>query len=352
MTNLRYYSLGIDVDKKKLQVCLLAVDDEQESKVKATRKFANTPSGRAALVKWLAGKCKGQQTRLRITLEATGVYHEAISVSLHQSDYGLSVVLPNKARQYMKSLGLRSKTDSIDARGLALMGAQQKLPLWQPLQMEYYELKALSRHKEQIERMLTTTRNQLEALRHTAFPNELISSSLEATIAHLQQQAKVVKKQIEQVVRQSEGELEQQVKVSTSIPGIATLTSAVVLSETNGFTDFANERQVVSYAGYDIVQHQSGERQGKGRISKQGNSHIRRILHLAAWRVVALEVPHFTNLFNRVYARTGEKMMAYVAVQRKILTTIYALVKKNEMFDPNYNTSTTTEVVGDEHPVL
>ena len=66
---------------------------------------------------------------------------------------------------------------------------------------------------------------------------------------------------------------------------------------------------------------------------------------MAAWRVVALEVPHFTDLFNRVYERTGIKMKAYVAVQRKLLCTMYALVKKKEKFEENYHTK-------EEEPIL
>ena len=51
---------------------------------------------------------------------------------------------------------------------------------------------------------------------------------------------------------------------------------------------FANQRQLVSYAagppgGYDVVENQSGNRSGKTRISKKGNSRIRRILHLPAF---------------------------------------------------------------------
>ena len=58
---------------------------------------------------------------------------------------------------------------------------------------------------------------------------------------------------------------------------------------------------------------------------------------MPALNVVRLGVKHFVDLYQRVYERTKIKMVAYVAVQKKLLTTIYALYKKGEWFDPNFN---------------
>jgi transposase len=77
--------------------------------------------------------------------------------------------------------------------------------------------------------------------------------------------------------------LKVQVERLTDIKGLALLSVAVLIAETNGFESFANQRQLVSYAGYDVVENQSGNRSGKTRISKKGNSRIRRILHLPAF---------------------------------------------------------------------
>ena len=74
---------------------------------------------------------------------------------------------------------------------------------------------------------------------------------------------------------------------------------------------------------------------GKTRISKKGNRHIRRALHFPALSVVKYH-DEFTNLYNRVYDRTKIKMKGYVGVQRKLLVLIYTLYKKNEVYDPKY----------------
>ena len=58
----------------------------------------------------------------------------------------MSVILPKKAKHYFKSLGLKSKNDKIDARGLAQMAAQQNLDTWKPISPQIQELRALTRY--------------------------------------------------------------------------------------------------------------------------------------------------------------------------------------------------------------
>ncbi len=119
---------------------------------------------------------------------------------------------------------------------------------------------------------------------------------------------------------------------------------AVIVAETNGFTAFENVAQLVSYAGYDVVENQSGKRSGKTKISKKGNSHIRRCLHFPAFNMITYEVAPFKNLYERVYEKSKIKMKAYTAVQKKLLEFIYILWKKDEAFDPNYQDKTSGDV--------
>ena len=109
---------------------------------------------------------------------------------------------------------------------------------------------------------------------------------------------------------------------------------ATVLAETNGFTLFKSISQLVSYAGYDIIDNQSGNHTGKTKISKKGNSRIRRALHLPAFNLVRWDVGGFKPFFERILARHHHKMKAYVTVQRKLLILIYTLWRKNEEYKP------------------
>lgn len=65
--------------------------------------------------------------------------------------------------------------------------------------------------------------------------------------------------------------------------GIGVITAIGVVAETDGFALFPNRNQLVSYAGYDVIQRQSGTSiLGKTKISKKGNSNIRRMLYMDA----------------------------------------------------------------------
>jgi len=133
---------------------------------------------------------------------------------------------------------------------------------------------------------------------------------------------------------------DEQLKAGTErvceIKGVSTISLATVLAETNCFEMFSNQAQLVSYAGYDVVENQSGKHVGRTKISKKGNSRIRRILHMPALNVVNYGEPIFVNLYERVYLRTKIKMKAYVAVQRKLLCLIYALWKKGAKYQRDY----------------
>ena len=80
----------------------------------------------------------------------------------------------------------------------------------------------------------------------------------------------------------------------------------------------------------------SGQRAGKTKISKQGNSKIRRILFLPAFNAVRFGEPACEALFERVFEKTQIKMKAYVAVQKKLLTLCFAIWKNGAKYDPLY----------------
>ena len=88
-----------------------------------------------------------------------------------------------------------------------------------------------------------------------------------------------------------------------------------------------------------MIENQSGKHTGKTKISKKGNSHIRRILYMPALVAIQHEQQPFTDLYNRVYERTKIKMKGYVAVQKKLLIYIYTLWKNNASFDLSIRTS-------------
>src|SRR5438105_4431877 len=161
-----------------MDVCLMTVDLKQQAKIKAQHKFANTLTGFKELNRWCDKHCK-QPAPLDILMEATGVYYEKLAIYLVEHQHSVSVVLPNKARKYMQALGLKSKNDKIDAKGLALMSSQQKFETWQPLSKYYYQLRQLTRHHQSLQESKTAIGNQLHALKHSAYVSKEVTQQLQ-----------------------------------------------------------------------------------------------------------------------------------------------------------------------------
>ena len=159
---------------------------------------------------------------------------------------------------------------------------------------------------------------------------------LEHLVAVLNKELDKTKRLIEQHIH-GNPEVKQRIENICLIKGLALLSVATVVAETNGFELFENIPQLISFAGYDVVEDQSGKRVGKTKISKKGNSHIRRILHMPALNMITYDVGAMPSLFERTFDRHGIKMKSYVAIQKKLLILIYTLWKKNEKFDPDYH---------------
>ena len=118
------------------------------------------------------------------------------------------------------------------------------------------------------------------------------------------------------------------------------------MSETNGFNLTRNKRQLVSYAGLDVIVKDSGTSvKSKPRISHRGNKYLRKALHFPAFAAIRKN-EHMKNLFKRLVQKHGIKMKAAIAVQRKMLELIYILWKKEEMFDAEkYQNQTTVKEI-------
>lgn len=340
------YSVGNDISKDKFDACISVIDSMQQVKIIGTRCFNNTGKGFESYLDWVKRKCKLELPVIH-TMEATGVYYEKFAWFLHRSDECLSVVLPNKAKKYLQSLGLKTKNDKIDAKGLSRMGAEQNLARWEAPDKNMMELRSVTRQREHLQEIRTQINNQLHALQCGEYVNKELIKQQKAIIAMLDKQIKETFKMIEKAVNNDE-ELKEKIGKITVIKGLGLISVATVIAETNGFKLFANQRQLVSYSGYDVIENQSGKHVGKTKISKRGNAHIRRILHMPAFSVVSNNEPVFKNLYERVFDNTKQKMKGYVAVQRKLLIMIYTLWEKNEKYDEKYY----LKKKQDEHPEM
>jgi transposase len=212
------------------------------------------------------------------------------------------------------------------------MGAERKLQAWSPLSEQFYLLRKLTREREQLCAAQTSFNNILHAERHTMVEGKSTRKRLEKTQAFFNKQLQEIERELIALVDQDPA-LKERLEKVTSIKGVGFITALTIIAETNGFELFTSQSQLVSYAGYDVVENQSGKRQGRTRMSKKGNAHIRRALFMPAFQTVRYRLPVFIELYERLMARGRTKMQAYVALQKKLLVLIYTLWKKNEKYD-------------------
>lgn len=329
------YSLGIDISKSEFHCCISSIDKQQKVKIKGTRQFTNNPKGFAEFHQWVTKKHKDTSVQLVAVMEATGSYYEQLALFLSEKGYYLSVILPNKAKNYLKYLGAKSKNDKIDSKGLSRMGAEQNIDKWSPLSKYFYELRAMTRQRQSYQELKTRINNQLGASEYSMYQDKMLINQQKSLLRKIEKYIVKLEERIHDHIESRE-DINKKVDQICKIKGVGRLTVATVIAETNGFELFENQRQLVSFAGYDVVENQSGKHAGKTRMSKKGNSRIRRCLHMPAFSVVTNKQTPFLALYNRVYETTKIKMKGYVAVQKKILIIIYSLWKKDEAYIENY----------------
>lgn len=178
-------------------------------------------------------------------------------------------------------------------------------------------------------------KNQLHAEKTEAIPNSRSLERIKERIAFMSVQEKEIKQDIAALIK-NHPEVGQRIKKICTIPGVGQLTAVTVLAETNGFELIRNKKQLTSYAGFDVKEKQSGTSvKGKPRISKRGNKHLRKSMHLPSLSSVKYNSSH-RDLYVRIVSKSGIKMKGLIAVQRKILELIYVVDKSGREYQDDY----------------
>lgn len=335
--------VGIDVAQTELVVSLGKMGEDWTPQLHARKTFENTKKGFVALVSWTK-KLTTVDCPVRYVMEATGVYHEALAYFLADANHEVTVVLPNKISNYFKTLKVKTITDKTAADTIATFGLEKKLDLWKKPKPIFKKMRQLTREREQLIQTRTMAKNQLHAEQSEAEPGK-------KTVERLKQQIQLLKKQEREIneelkaLRQSEAQVDQSIKLITSITGVGELTASTVLAETNGFEQVRNKRQLSSYAGFDVREKQSGTSvKGKPRISKKGNKYLRKAMHMPALTAIQRD-DRFKAVYARLVAKHGIKMKAAVAIQRKLLELIYTIYKTAVPYDKNYLTKNGMEAI-------
>ncbi len=327
-------ALGVDVAQDELVVTLGRIHDDFSIELYAHYVFKNSDAGIIALIKWVQ-KLIISDVNVRFVMEATGIYHQKFAYYLDEHGFEVSIVLPNKISNYMRTLELKTITDKTCSEAIARFGLERNLDQWKRPKEVYRQLQQLTRERDQVVADRSVAKNQLHAEQKEAYPNKNSVKRIKARIKFLNQQEKEIKLEIDAIVNSNQ-ELKNEIDNICTIPGVGRLTATIVLAETNGFELVRNKRQLVSYAGLDIKEKTSGTSvKGKPRISKKGNRNLRKAMHLPALGAIKHSPVHRT-IYERLVSKGGIKMKGVVAVQRKLLELIYILHKNKTVYQTDY----------------
>ncbi len=332
--------VGIDIAKDSFYACYKIESIDKKVVIKGTKSFDNTASGFSEFYEWCNKRNKKNDTDLLFIMEATGVYHEELAYFLYNNGNIVSVQLPQKIKYFAKSCNVNTKTDKNDSKIIARFGIEKHLDgldLWSPPSKKFKLIRDLTREHASLKKALTALLSQLHALKYAYESNDEVIESKNQQISFYKTQIQIIEKKIKKHV-ELDSELNSKVKKIMTIKGLGLITIIKIITETNGFQLFTNIRKLVSYAGLDIIESESGKIVGKTKISKKGNVRIRSALYMPALSAIQHN-GELKTFYERVEEGRSAKRQAVVAVMRKLLILIYTLWKKDEEYIENYQAS-------------
>jgi len=316
-------TLGIDLGKASFHV-ELSVNDKQRH-----RRFNNTREGFAELAAWLA---KQQAGMVHACMEATGIYGDALAHYLFTQGHTVSVVNPALIKAFGQSELLRNKDDRPDAALIRRFCEKQQPRAWAPPPAYVRELRALSRHLDD----LKATRQQL-LNRQEGTRNKTVLKSLHKLVKQLEVEIERIQQQIEAHIDQHP-DLKQMRDRLVTIPGIGEVSATAILSELEQIQQFTSARELAAYAGLTPRNQRSGTWRGRTRLSKMGNARLRKVLFMPA--LTAMRSNTIIRSFCLRLAQRGKAKMAIVgAAMRKLIHMVFGVIRNGADFDPNIETT-------------
>jgi transposase len=345
-----YQCVGIDISSKSFTACIGTQRTKVDQSFSEVVSFDNNTKGFNQLMRWVK-KHYQLDSQLSFLMEATGVYHENLAHHLYRIGKVVHVVLPNTSKHYFLSLNIKSKNDFLDAKILSRFGLEGSHRSWKPAHPAFLKLRNLTRYQVQLQEQKTALRNIKHSKEASHSTEQFILKSNGKLIEQIEKQIKQCRKQIEELLI-SIPEIWAKVELLLTIKGVAITTIATIVAETQGFEHFRNAKQLASYAGYDVVEKQSGTSiNGKTRISKKGNKYIRNALYFPAM-VACRFNPDLKAMYLRIIQKKPSKMIGQVAIQRKLLLLMYALWKKNEAFREGYKKEVVQPIKAELHEIV
>jgi len=277
-------------------------------------RIANTPD---AIASWLDALDRD----VRVVFEATSGCDGDLVAILATREQPFSRVNPRQAREFARATGVLAKTDRVDARVLAQMGAALDLPATVPLSPERSRLADFLRRRRQ----LVDMRKAEKLHRHSAGQPE-IAAAIEAMIELLDRQITHLDRHIASLIA-DDARLADQARLLTAVPGIGPTVLATLLGELPELGTLCR-RRIASLAGLAPHARESGTWRGARRIWG-GRRKVREALYIAALNA-SRRVPVLTAMRDRMRAKGKAPKTILIAVARQLLVILNAMIRSGQ----------------------
>jgi len=298
---------------------------DQERCLKA--RFDNHSGGFRKLRTWC--QTHGAGGTLRVAVESTSTYAEALLEWLHAKGCAVFLLNPEQVSHYARARGQRNHTDPADAVTIAAFIAQHEATPWHPAPPEQKDLRSLTRARAQVVACAKSLALQLQT---TTGPAR----------AHLQKLLTAARQELAAIGRAVARHLEthavlgEKVRRLMTLKGVGLVTAAVVIAELPPITAQTDPRAISAWAGLTPRRWQSGPREWTTRLSRKGNVHLRQALYMPA--LVAKRYNPLLRAFAERLAARGKSTPAILgALSHKMLRILVGLLRSNTDFNPNWH---------------
>lgn len=308
---MRQDTIGVDISKATLDAHRLSTGGAAQ--------FSNSPAGLRALRRWI-----GDQMPDLVVFEATGAYHAALERHF-TGVLPLVKVNPLQARRFAQARGTRAKTDAVDARILAVMGAALELVPDPPEDSNHPDLKELQIARMALIKERTRLLNRLKTQTLS-----LTRRQTKARIAQVKRQLVELEEALMDLLLQSPKRA-RAFEVLCSIPGLGRVTAVAILVECPEIGTLTR-KQSASLAGLAPMTRQSGQWRGAAFI-QGGRKFLRDALYMPAL-VAARHNPDLRRKYETMIQAGKPAKVALTALMRKLIELANALVRQDRKWTP------------------
>ena len=260
-----------------------------------------------------------------VAVEATGGYETVVAAALAGAGLPLVVVNPAQVRQFAQAISQRAKTDPIDAAMIARF-VEATRPALRPLADDAARLLSdLVARRRQIIEMIVAERN-----RERRTTVRRIKKSIARLVAALEKELVEIDLEIDAGVRGSPAWRDKE-DLLASVPGVGPVVARTLIAELPELGTLDNKK-IASLAGLAPYTRQSGQWKGKSMIGG-GRKSVRSALFLAAL-VASRHNPVLKAFRDRLVQAGKPKMVAAIAVARKLLTILNAILRDQKPWQP------------------